>query len=57
MILEWIDPKNRKLYEDENLREYSNETGRDAAPYAYADNLATCSAGSQAEYIQQLQAE
>jgi hypothetical protein len=44
MVLEWIDPKNRKLLEDENLREYSKEKARVAATYAYADDLATCSA-------------
>jgi hypothetical protein len=55
MVLKWIDPKNRKFHEDKNLREYSNETARDAVSYAYADDLATCSAGPQAEYMQQLQ--
>jgi hypothetical protein len=57
MVLKWIDPKNRKHHEDETLREYSNETARDSAPYAYADDLATCSAGLQVEYMQQLQAK
>jgi hypothetical protein len=57
MVLEWIDPKKRKLHEVENLREYSNETARVAAPYAYADDLATCFAGRQAKYMQQLQAK
>jgi hypothetical protein len=55
MVLEMIDPKKRKLHEDENLQEYTNETAKDAASYAYTDNLATCSAGLQVEYIQQLQ--
>jgi hypothetical protein len=27
MVLKWIDSKNRKLYEDENLQEYSNKNG------------------------------
>jgi hypothetical protein len=49
MLLKWIDSKNRNLHEDKNLREYSNETARDAAIYAFADDLATCSAGPQAE--------
>jgi hypothetical protein len=57
MVLEWIVPKNRKLHEDENLREYSDKTARDAAPYAYADDLTTCSAGPQAQYMQQIHAE
>jgi hypothetical protein len=52
----WIDPTNKKLHEDENLREYGNETANEAAPYAYEDDLATCSAVPQAEYMQQLQA-
>jgi hypothetical protein len=49
--------KNKKLHEDENLREYSNKTTRDAALYAYTDDLATCSAGPQAKCMQQLQAK
>jgi hypothetical protein len=57
MVLKWIDPMNRKLHEDENLREYSNKSARDAASYAYADDLATCSAGLQVEYMQQMQAK
>jgi hypothetical protein len=57
MVLKWIDPKNRKLNEDESLQKYSNETARDAAPYAYANNLTTCSAGPQAKCMQQLQAK
>jgi hypothetical protein len=57
MVLEWIDPKNRKLHEDKNLQDYSNKTARDTASHAYADDLATCSAGPQAEYMQQLQAK
>jgi hypothetical protein len=56
MILEWIDPKNRKLHENEDLQEYSDQTAINAAPYAYADNPVTCSAGPEAEYVQQLQA-
>jgi hypothetical protein len=56
-ILEWIDPKNRKLHKNENLREYSDKTAINAAPYAYADDLATCSTGPQVEYMQQLQAK
>jgi hypothetical protein len=44
MVLKWIVSKNRDLYEDENLvREYSNLTAIDAALYAYAYDLATCS--------------
>jgi hypothetical protein len=57
MVLESIDPKNKKLHKDESLQEYINEIARDAALYAYADDLATCSAGPQAEYTQQLQAK
>jgi hypothetical protein len=57
MVLEWINPKNRKLHDDENLREDNDQTARDAAPYAYIDDLATYSAGSQAEYMQQLRAK
>jgi hypothetical protein len=56
MVLKWIDSKNRKLHENKDLQEYSDETAIHAAPYAYADDLATCSAGPQAEYTQQLQA-
>jgi hypothetical protein len=26
IVLEWIESKNRKFHEDENLREYSNKT-------------------------------
>jgi hypothetical protein len=55
MVLEWIDPKNRHLYVNEKWREYSNETARDVAPFAYADDLATWAAGPQAEYMQQFQ--
>jgi hypothetical protein len=47
MVLEWIDPKN--------LQEYSDQTAINTASYADADDLATCSADPQAEYIQQLQ--
>jgi hypothetical protein len=55
MILEWIDPKNRKLHENEDLQKYSDITAINDAPYAYIDDLATCSAGPQAEDMQQLQ--
>jgi hypothetical protein len=57
MILECINPKNRKLHDVESLREYRNKTARDAAPYAYADDLATCFASPLVEYMQQLQAK
>jgi hypothetical protein len=50
MLLEWIDPKNRYLHVNENLREYSDKTAINAAPYAYGDDLATCSAGPQAKW-------
>jgi hypothetical protein len=52
MVLEWINPKNRQLHVNENLQEYSDQTAINAAPSAYADDLATCSAGPQTEYIQ-----
>jgi hypothetical protein len=57
MVLEWIDPKSRHLHVNKNLREYSEQTAINAALYAYAnvDDLATCSAGPQAKYMQQLQ--
>jgi hypothetical protein len=44
---------------NENLREYSNKTAINAAPYAYANNLATCSLYGHMlfEYMQQLQAK
>jgi hypothetical protein len=51
-LLEWIDPKNRKLHEDVNLRQYTDQTAKDAAPYAYADDLITYSAGQQVAYMQ-----
>jgi hypothetical protein len=57
MVLEWIDPKNRTLHVNKNLREYSDQTAINAAPCAYADDLITCSADPQVEYIQQLQAK
>jgi hypothetical protein len=55
MVLEWIDPRNKKLYKDENLQEYNDTKAKDTAPYAYADDLATSSAGPQAKCMQQLQ--
>jgi hypothetical protein len=55
MVLEWIDLKNRHLHVNENLRVYSDETARDAAPFTYADDLATVSGGPFAEFLRQLQ--
>jgi hypothetical protein len=57
MVLEWIDPKNTHLHMNENLLEYSDKIARDAALFAYADDLATCYAGPRAKYMQQLQAK
>jgi hypothetical protein len=48
--------KDKRLQENQDLQEFSNQTAINATPYAYADNLATCSANPQAEYMQQLQA-
>jgi hypothetical protein len=56
ILLEWIDPRNRHLHVDENLEAYDDVTARDAAPFAYADDLATISSGTKGEYMLQLQA-
>jgi len=56
MVLEWIDPRNRHLHVNEDNQAYSDRTAQDAVPFAYADDLATCASGPQAEYLQQLQA-
>jgi hypothetical protein len=41
MVLELIDSKNKHLHGNEILREYSDKTARDVAPFAYTDGLAT----------------
>ena len=54
ILLEWIDPRNRHLHQDETLEPYDDRTAQDSAPFAYADDLATCSSGIKAQYMQQL---
>ena len=56
ILLEFIDPTNRHLHIAETDLDYTDEDAQLANPSAYADDLATITAGPNAEYMQQVQA-
>jgi hypothetical protein len=56
ILLEFIDPNNRYLHVAETHLDYSDEDALLAKPSAYADDLATATAGPNGEYMQQVQA-
>ena len=53
ILLEWIDPANRDLHQDEDIH-YSNEDIANTTSTAYADDLATTARGPNANKMQQL---
>jgi hypothetical protein len=56
ILLELIDPRNRHLHVAEKQLTYSDDDADKANPAAFADDLATITAGPNAEHMQQIQA-
>lgn len=54
ILLDWIDPANRDLHQDEAGLEYSDQDVHDCKAAAYADDLATCAGGDNGPRMQQI---